>query len=386
MPLSRRSFVRTLGVGGASLLASDFVAARGREAWAATGAGAPRHAASLILLDSNENPNGPAPAALGAMRAAFEASSRYPVTPEVELREAIARHHGVRTQEVLLGCGSGEVLRYVTEAYVSSQRHLVTAAPTFENPAYYARRVGAEVRDVRVDASLRLDLDGMVRESAGAGLVFFCNPNNPTGTAHGGDDTRAFIRRVHERSPDTTVLVDEAYFEYVELPSYRSMIPLAVRHPRVIVARTFSKIHGMAGLRVGYAIAHADTVAWLEPWRLVSGVNALAAVAARTSLGLAAHVQREASLNRAARDFTVRTFQEWGFPCVPSHTNFVMVDIRRDVREFQATCYERGVAVGRPFPPLTTHLRLTIGTMAEMQRALETIGDVLHVPRESRRG
>jgi histidinol-phosphate aminotransferase len=311
------------------------------------------------------------------MREAFSEASRYPDSAEHELREAIARAHRVRPEEVLLGCGSGEVLRYVTESFTSPERPLVTAAPTFETPAYVARRTGAPVREVRVTTQLQLDLDGMLRAARGAGLVFFCNPNNPTGTAHVAEDTLRFIETVLERSPETAVLVDEAYFEYVELPGYRTMIPMAVRRPGVIVARTFSKVYGLAGMRVGYAIAHQDTIARLEPLRLPSGVNVLAAVAARTSLQLGDHVAREVARNKEAREYTIRFFNELGFPCQPTQTNFVMLDIGRDIKEFQALCRERGVAVGRPFPPLDTYLRVSLGTMDEMRRALPIIASAL---------
>ena len=199
----------------------------------------------------------------------------------------------MRPEEVLLGCGSGEVLRYVTEAYTSPQRALVTAAPTFEIPTRTATRLGAPVREVRVDTRLHLDLDGMIAAAPGAGLVFFCNPNNPTGTVYGKSDTLAFVRGVHQRAPDAAVLVDEAYFEYVDEPSYDTLIPQAIEDPRIIVARTFSKVHGLAGMRVGYAIAHEKTIARLEPLRMASGVNVLAARAAAVSLGLREHVTRE---------------------------------------------------------------------------------------------
>lgn len=378
MRVSRRSFLHTVGAGGAGLLAANVVSARGREAWAAD----PHEPFSLdgpavIRLSSNENPNGPAPAAIEAMRGAFSGSSRYPGAWEAELREAIAQAHGVTTKQVLLGCGSGELLRVATETFTSPQRHLVSAAPSFEDPVKVAKRIGTAVREVPVDASLGLDLDRMAAESAGAGLVFFCNPNNPTGTVHGADATRQFIRAVHQRSPETVVLVDEAYFEYVDLPSYRTMVPLAIEDPRVVVTRTFSKVYGLAGMRVGYAVAHADTIARLEPRRLVNGTNVLGAVAARVSLSLTGHVAREQAANKAGRAYAVRRFAELGCPCRPTHTNFVMADIRRDVKAFQELCQKRGLAVGRPFPPLTTHLRLSIGTEDEMQRGLDIVAGAL---------
>ncbi len=394
MPVSRRSFLRALGAGSAGAFV-PFVTARGSEARAGLGLFDAFHdpgilsaseAANVIRLSSNENPNGPSPVAIEALKAALTEANRYPDDPQDMLREAIANVHGVSPAHVILGCGSGELLKIITQAYTSRERALVTAAPTFENPTKDAKLIGAPVREVKVDDRLRLDLEGMVSECAGAGLVFFCNPNNPTGTVYGDADARAFITRVHARSPATTILVDEAYFEYVDDPAYRTMIPVALQDPRVIVSRTFSKVYGMAGLRVGYAVAHVDTIARLEPMRLGSGVNVLAAAAALASLPLTDHVAREQSLNRDARDYTVRSINEMGYSCAPTNTNFVIFDIKRDSKAFQAQCLERGVAIGRQFPPLLTHARISIGTMDEMQRALPVLRDVLRASRADRRG
>lgn len=376
--LSRRTFVQAVGAGGAGLFIGDLVSARGREALAAEPARA-GSLAPLIRVDSNENPNGPAPAVLQAMRDMFSESNRYPKDTDIELRDAIARAHGVKPTQVLLGCGSGEVLRYATEAHCARDRALVTAAPTFEIPTRTAARLGAPVREPRVDASLQLDLDAMASASRDAGLVFFCNPNNPTGRVYGTSDAVAFIQAVQRQSRDAVVLVDEAYFEYVAEPSYATLIPLAIEDPRVIVSRTFSKVHGLAGMRVGYAVAHERTIAALEPLRLASGVNVLAARAAVTALGLGDHVRAERAKNQAARDFTVRALRDMGLDCQPTHTNFVMTDIHRDVTDVQAECRTRGVAVGRPFPPLNTHLRVSIGTMDEMKTAVGVIREVLRV-------
>lgn len=382
MRTSRRSFLQLLGAGSAGALL-PFVSARGLEA-SVGGFVDPRVerararvGAALIRLDSNENPNGPSPRALEALQDMLGKANRYPRTPEADLRSAVARAYGVDTAHVVVGCGSGEALRMATEAFTAPDRALVTAAPTFENPAKIARHLGHPVREVPVDAALRLDLDAMARAADGAGLVFFCNPNNPTGTVHGAPEARRFIDTVLARSPGTTVLVDEAYFEYVDDPSYESMAPLAITNPRVIVTRTFSKVFGLAGLRIGYAIAHPDAIARLEACRLANSVNVLGAAAATASLGLRDHVAREQERNRTARAFTVEAFNELGFRCQPSQTNFVMVDIRRDAKAFQSTCLERGVAVGRPFPPLNTHLRLSIGTLDEMHRAMAIIGGAL---------
>jgi histidinol-phosphate aminotransferase len=385
MSVSRRSFLSTVGATAAGATTIPWISARGQEALVAARPGAlpsPRltsrgAAPELIRLDSNENAHGPAPEAVQAITRTFAEIPRYPDLAEERLRAAIAAQHQVSVESVILGCGSTEILRFATEACTSPSRHLVTVAPTFETPTRVAERLGVPVRAVRVDSALRLDLDAMYDASAGAGLVFICNPNNPTGTAHSASAIRDFVARVAERSPETFVLIDEAYFEFADDPAYGTALPLTRGNPRVIVSRTFSKVFGLAGLRVGYAIAQPATVTRLDPFRLVNGINLFAAEAAKASLELGAHVRRQQALNRDAKAYTVAAIAALGCEVVPSQTNFVMADIGRDPGKFQEECRARGVAVGRPFPPLTSHARISIGTMDEMKRALPVIAQVL---------
>ncbi len=372
MPVSRRDFLSTLGLGGAGLVAAPSLgafAARGREADAALGR---RGAApSLIRLDSNENPNGPGETAVEAMRAMFGESNRYPDAGEELLMQTIARIHGVSPANVVLGCGSTEVLRNCVAAFTSPERALVTASPTFENPSRFAALVGHPVIAVPVDGQLRLDLGQMAARAHGAGLVFVCNPNNPTATVHGASTIEGFVAEVHRASPETTILLDEAYHEYVSDASYRSAIPAAVRDPRLIVSRTFSKVFGLAGMRAGYAIAHQETAARLEGFRVGSGVNQLVAAAANISVQDTRHIEREQRDNAAARAFTMQWFRDAGYTVGASETNFIMVDLRRDPAPVRAACRAMGVAVGRPFPPLTNWLRISIGTLSEMHQATD---------------
>jgi histidinol-phosphate aminotransferase len=321
---------------------------------------------------------------MAGIRAALGEASRYPLTSPEGLRKAIAAAHGVSVDNVLLGCGSTEVLRMAVDAFTSRTRALVTATPTFEVPADRAYVIGAPVDAVPVDAELRLDLPAMAARSAGAGLVFLNNPNNPTGTLHSARAVNDFVRRVLADSPDTTILVDEAYHEYVEDPSYATALPLAMETPRVIVSRTFSKVYGLAGLRVGYAIAHPDTVKAMARHQLDVAVNVLGVSAAQAALADRDLVARERRLNHEAREFTQRFFEAAGYRVAPSHANFFMADIRRDSKDFQGACEKQGVLVGRPFPPLTTHARVSIGTMDEMRAAVEVFKRVLAAPASAR--
>jgi len=385
MRLSRRAFVQALGIGGAGALSGPLVAARGREDLMGRTRGRPEpsdwvpglEAPKAVRLSSNENPNGPGARALDAIRAALVDANRYPFSQKSDVTAAIAGKLGVATNQVMAACGSGEILRLCALACTSPTRHLVAGLPTFEEPAGTARVIGAEVRSVRVDTSLKLDLDAMLAEVKGAGLIFFCNPNNPTATVHTDAAVRDFIGRVRRVSPDTVVLVDEAYHEYVDDPGYRTAISIALEDPNVIVSRTFSKIYGMAGLRLGYAVARKETLDRLAPHQLSSNVNVLVAMAGVATLEDDERVAREQRLNREARAFTRKALADLGYPSAESQTNFIMVPIRRDAKGFQDECRARGILVGRVFPPLVDHARISIGTMDEMRQAVDVFRQVL---------
>jgi histidinol-phosphate aminotransferase len=387
MPLSRRDFLATVGAGGAGLAVLPLVGARGREALSAQQQGSPvanrradralSSAQGMIRIDSNENPNGPGARAFEAMRGTFSEANRYPVVLEDELTTEIARTLGVKPENIMLGCGSSEVLRSAVQAFTSPTRALVSPSPSFELAADYARFAGVPVKSPRVDAKLRTDLDAMADAAKGAGLVYLCNPNNPTATVHGKAAIAGFVELVGKNSPQTVVLVDEAYHEYVEDAAYATSVPMALDNPRMFVARTFSKVFGMAGMRVGYAVGRPETLARMRGWMLGSSVNQLALAAARATVGDLARIADEKKKNHDAKVFTAKAFANLGYEVIPSDANFMMIDIKRDVKAFKAECIKKGVAVGRPFPPLDTHLRVSVGTMPEMQKAVEVFRSTL---------
>lgn len=379
MPLTRRDFLQGLGTGSAGLALRPALGASGLEDTPAL-AGLPPLARSTgpIQLDRNENPNGPGRHVLDAVRAALGEASRYPDDPEEELRKAIATAYGLTPDWVLLGCGSTEILRIAVMAFCRADRPLVTAAPTFEEPVRMAGALKVPVLEVPVDGAMRLDLDAMARAAApSAGLLFVCNPNNPTASVHGTAAIRDFVSRTHRVAPEATLLLDEAYHDYVEDPSYASAVPLVRDDPRVVVSRTFSKVYGLAGFRVGYVIARPETIATMRPWRVGNGINLGAAAGAVAALGAPAHIQSELRISREVKSFTRRFFEELGYRVEPSETNFVMVDIRRDAKLFKEACLPRGVAVGRQFPQFKTHSRISIGSMDEMKRATKIFRAVL---------
>jgi histidinol-phosphate aminotransferase len=379
---SRRDFLKLAGTGVTLLGGAACTGARSgsRAAVKAAGGATPTAQPGVVRIGSNENPFGPGPAALRAIQGNLPEANRYPFRAVGELAEAIAAAQRVDASQVAVACGSSELLEAAVSTFTAADRGLVTAEPTFEAPADHAAGRGAPVVGVRVDANGRLDLDGMLDRSAGSGLVYLCNPNNPTATVHGATAITGFVERLHQRSPDATVLIDEAYHEYVDDPAYRTAIPLALADPRVIVTRTFSKVHGMAGLRVGYAVGQAATIRRLRPWIGSLSMSILGAAAARASLGDAAHIESQRALNRQTRASALDAFRAAGFTAFDSQANFIMVNIRRDARAFGAACLDRGIQIGRPFPPLDQYARISMGTPDEMAHAMRVCLDLLSLP------
>jgi histidinol-phosphate aminotransferase len=393
MPVSRRSFISTVGGGTAGLLVAPVINWRGHESLfgqqqtpvqGGAAGQADRRADRLlaerpgmIRLDSNENPNGPGKHAIDAIAGHLNSSNRYPVKIEDDLIAIIAKQHGVTPANVQLGCGSGELLRAAVQAFTSPTRGLVSPEPTFESPANFAKFVGHPIVSPKVDSKLQLDLNAMTDAARGAGLVYFCNSNNPTAAVHGKSDVAMYVEQVNRASPETTILIDEAYHEYVEDPTYSTAIPIAIANPRVVVTRTFSKVFGMAGLRLGYAIAQPDTLKKMSSWLLGSNTNQLVLAAAIATIGDKAHIADEVRKNKEARAFARKFFETAGYTVHAADANFFMVDVRRDAKAFKLECVKHGVAIGRQFPAFPNYARISVGTMPEMQKAIPVFRTVL---------
>jgi histidinol-phosphate aminotransferase len=387
MSLSRRAFVRTLGIGTAGALTSSWIGARGREGFVWGAEGLPVAGADEINLANNENPVGPGKVVLEAIRKAMgedcSKTGRYPFAYHDPLKEAIAAKFskfGVKPENVLIGAGSTQILRDCTQLYTAKDKPLVGSMPTYEACSRYAELIENPVKQIPLDTNLRMDLDPTLTVVKDAGLLFYCNPNNPTATLISGGDTMQFLEDVSKRSPETRILVDEAYFDYVTEPSHETKIPLALEDKRVIVARTFSKAYGMAGLRVGYGIAHKDTIEELSKWHAGNQVSSLSLAAATAAIQQdPSFIENERARNTKVRDFTRGFFHEAGYEVTESQTNFLFVDLRMRIEDFQAGCKERGVRVGRPFPPLWTRARISLGTMEEMKQATKVFAGVLEI-------
>jgi histidinol-phosphate aminotransferase len=349
--LSRRSFAQlvTAGAAAAALPVPPLLAA----------VPAPE---SVVRLSANENPYGPSAAALQAVRDALPLAWRYPDEAAEELADAIAAHHSVPVDHVLVGDGSSEILKLAALAFSGSGRRVAMAVPTFEALAIYARAAHAEVVTVPLDGDYAHDLAALAKTNAS--LIYVCNPNNPTGSITPAPAMRAFV----ESLPSSSIaLVDEAYHHYAG-GAYESVASLVTTRPNLLVARTFSKIYGMAGLRCGYALGQPPLLRQMSAQSQWDSLNVLALAAARASLGDAKHVADGKRRNRETRDAVVESMNALGHNVISSQANFVMIDTGRDVQPLIGAMRARGVAVGRLFPALPHHLRVTIGRPDQMER------------------
>ena len=383
MSLSRRRFVQTVGAGAAGM----WIAGRGREAGLFDLAGSVHAQGSPIILASNENPLGTPKAVLDAVRRGFGEVGRYQFATAAEVVELVAKAQGVKPENVLLGSGSTQILRTTTHVFCSKTAPLVAPIPAYEECAGYAALMGYPVRTVSLTPppELKMNVGPMLEASKGGGMVFFCNPNNPVATAVDGKTARQFVTDLHKVSPNTYVLMDEAYFEYATMPGYETMIPLAIENPKVVVARTFSKCYGMAGLRIGYAIGHKDTIKKLADWDGMGSINVLGLSGARAALDLGkSFLDAEKKRNDEARGFTQKWFKDHGYSPTDSQTNFMFVDIKRPTKGFRDFCAKEGILVGRDFPPYEkSHCRISVGTMEEMQKAVKVFEKALAQPVQS---
>jgi len=370
---SRRKFLALTGAGvawsGVSALAVEPQSGR-------AAAAGPAVASSIysVKIDSNENPYGPSEKAIQAIQASFSQSGRYAQNTG-QLHRALCDHHQISGGMLDIGYGSSEILKMAVEAFLGPDKNVVIAQPTYEAMARYGTVYGASAVRVPLDAQFRHDLKRMLSAvNEKTGLVYICNPNNPTATVVSGESLRNFVESMPSNIP---VLVDEAYHHYVDDPTYASAIPLAKQGKAVVVTRTFSKIYGMAGLRLGYAVGREDLVGKMSEYKIWLNANVLTVAAALASLDDKAFVERNRKLNADTRRYVEQAVRQMGLDTIPSQANFLMVDLKRDMSSVAGSLRSRGVFAGRAFYPLTSHLRVTIGTAEEMKRFVEELRRVL---------
>jgi histidinol-phosphate aminotransferase len=402
-PISRRRFGKLIGAGAALVAARPVVSLANVTAVVpaifARNVNALPTAASVVRLSANENPYGPSPMALKAMTKAFDLACRYPDDNVDLLVETLAKINGVGRNQVLLGNGSGEILKVCAEAFTGplsgrvaspiqlaprsrggampaftpGRGKLIVADPTFEAILNHARVNGAEVVQVPLTGSFSHDLTKMLA-AANEGLIYICNPNNPTASITPKNKIRELLAKA---SPKMIILVDEAYYHYADSPEYESVIPLVKTHRNLIVARTFSKIYGMAGLRCGYCIAQPEMIQRLRPHQTWDSINIMAVVAAIASLNDDDQLTNGRRMNRETKHFVLSELDAMGHKSIPSQANFIMIDLRRPVSPVIGGLRQRNVQVGRLFPALPNHLRVTIGKRPEMETFLQEFRQVM---------
>ena len=377
MPISRRNFFRSLSAG--AVAASAAPAFRGFGLSSATelalwGNCAPPRSATAgepILLYRNENPYGPSEKVLNVLRDSASAANRYPRTEYDTLLDQLAALHKVKREQIVLGCGSGEILCMAAMTFLKPGKKLVEAAPTFPALGRLAQTAGVEVADVPLNKMYEHDLPQMLSRAVspnatGTGLVYIVNPNNPTGSLTPRKDIEAFLGKLPS---NVNVVIDEAYHHFVTPgASYESFLDRPVDDPRVIVSRTFSKIFGLAGMRIGYAVATPDTAK-----RLASGfpgwsVSIVSARAASTGLEDLEYVRLGIKRNTDDRQEFMNQVNARMLRAIDSQTNFVMVNPMRPPDEVIAHLKKNNILIGPKYPVLDKYIRVSLGTPAEMQQ------------------
>jgi histidinol-phosphate aminotransferase len=324
------------------------------------------HNDNLIRLYSNENAYGPSVAVRNAIASATSSANRYPRLQYPGLMEYVAGIHKVRPEQVLLGCGSTEILRMTVFAFLTSGKRLIQASPTFEAIGKYAETVGANnVTAVPLTRAFAHDLDGMLAHAdASAGLVYICNPNNPTGSITPRRDIETFISKL---SASTFVLIDEAYHHYAgKSGMYASFIDHPIDDERVIVTRTFSKVYGLAGLRLGYAIGSAAVIQQMHKFAVQDNVNAIATQAATAALDDVKGVSQAIQRNTNDREEFFNQALGRSLTPIDSHTNFVMMNTFHPADEVISHFRSNNILIGRRFPPMDSYIRVSLGLPEEM--------------------
>lgn len=330
----------------------------------------------LILLDANENPEGPPASSIEAMSRVLGKTGRYHDRENEEFAQYMARFEGLKPEQLLLGSGSSEILHCAIDAFTSPTIPLITSSPSYEQPVDMAHAYGRPVIKLPMTKDYSADVRRMAAEAGKArgGLIYVVNPNNPTSSITPKADISWLIENL---PPNTIALIDEAYIHFSTSPQLASAIPYIEKGKNIVVARTFSKIYGMAGLRVGYGCARADLISKMGQFR--SNVIPLTGLyAAKAALAEAGQLipRRRQKYDQIRTDLCGwLDARKIGF--IPPHANFVMIDVKRDVRPVISAMLERGIAVGRPFPPMNQFLRVTLGTESEMARFKQEFARVM---------
>ena len=330
----------------------------------------------LAKLANNENPYGPSDAVMKAMTQAFKYANRYGY-PDGGITQAIAKFHGVKEENVMLGAGSGEILDVVCNTYLRGGLKVLSSDPSYDVIFGHVTAYKADSIRVPVLPDFRQDIAGIVKAARAynreIGFVYVCSPNNPTGRIVPKTEIKQLLDGLPEDMP---VLIDEAYFHYVEDPDYATSIPYVFESRPVIVTRTFSKIAALAGMRLGYAIAPKEMIRDMRPY----ATGTISAIVKWGGVAALGDTETQAKVKRVTLDLRKKTMadlQGLGYSVIPSEANFFMVHLRRPVQPVIDEFKKKGVLVGRPFPPLTEHLRVSVGTADEMSRFITAFKQIV---------
>jgi histidinol-phosphate aminotransferase len=375
---SRRGFLRLLGAGTTAGIAMPWPIMAASRAIAFE---PPAQDDGFIRLNNNENAFGPSPKVEEVIRSSSAGANRYPFREYRWLREKIAGVNHVKPEQVLLGCGSTEILRMAAFAFLGRGKQLIQASPTFEAIEHYARSAESEVVSVRLTPAFAHDLDGMLAHTGASNtLVYICNPNNPTASLTPRKDIESFLRKL---PGSTFVIIDEAYHHYAgQSGMYASFIDRPLDDERVIVTRTFSKVYGLAGLRLGYAVASPKVILQMQKFATETSINAIVTQAAAAALddvdATADFIQRNTN---DRQEFFNQAMARAVKP-IDSHANFVMMNTFHPAEEVIEHFRKNNLLIGRHFPALDTHVRVSLGRPEEMS-AFWRAWDSLPYPKHS---
>ncbi|WP_281543066.1 pyridoxal phosphate-dependent aminotransferase [Maribacter aestuarii] len=319
---------------------------------------------TIAKLNSNENPFGPSKAVRARITSTFDEACRYPSVVFRPLLEQIAEKEGVSTNHIVITGGSTEGLKAAGLTYGMNGGEIIAADPTFQALLTYAENFGAHIHRVPVDSNMGHDLNEMERRiNAKTGLIFICNPNNPTGTLLDKNKLRDFCVTASKK---TMVFSDEAYYDFITEPDYPSMVELVKDNMNVVVSKTFSKVYGLAGLRIGYLVARPDIASRLQN-NIMAMTNVLAIEAAKEALKDDDFYKFSISKNVEAKNAIYKTLDDLDLPYIKSHTNFVFFKTGRPIAEMLSEMKKENVLIGRPFPPFYEWARISTGTMEDIK-------------------
>jgi histidinol-phosphate aminotransferase len=355
---TRRDWLRSsVGLGGLLLAPSGLLSAQQKIDFQ------PRSLEPIIRLSSNENPYGPSKKVQERIEQSFIHGCRYPYAYSDGLAEQLAQKHGVSTESIIITGGSTEGLRITGLTFASNGGEIISGQPTFLAMMDYAEQWGASINWVPVGQDKGYDLDEIEKRiSTKTKLIFLCNPNNPTGTLV---PAKKLVDFCDVASKKAIVFSDEAYYDFIETPNYPSMIDAVKRGDNVIVSKTFSKVYGMAGLRVGYLVAKPEIASKIRK-NVVAMSNVLAVEAAKEALVDDAFYQFSLEKNREAKARIYSLLDHLNLDYVKSHTNFIFFHSKKDIRELGPAMLAKGVRIGRPFPPFYDWCRISTGTLEEV--------------------